>query len=281
MRQLRLLLFILLATTMGMAYGFKKGDLNEDGAVDGGDVSILSEIVLVGDEGSVKSVTYTVKGVKFTMIELPGGSFVMGGTPEQNEAESIEIPIHNVTIYSFQMGQTEVTQELWEAVMDYNNSNFYGASNPVENVSWDDCQEFITKLNALTGVKFRLPTEAEWEYAARGGQSCGSKYAGSNDIERVGWCRSNSSNRTHPVATKQPNDFGLYDMSGNVYEWCQDYYAKYNADTQTDPQGADYGTQRVCRGGSYDLREKFCRVSARNCKTPSARSDNLGLRLAR
>lgn len=267
---------------MGVAYGFQKGDLNEDGSVDGTDVAALTEIVLDGSDSSVTAMTYTVKGIKFTMIEIPGGSFTMGGTSEQlGEAFANELPIHNVTLSTYWIGQTEVTQELWEAVMGSNPSSFSGTNLPVENVSWEDCQEFFTKLRTLTGMAFRLPTEAEWEYAARGGQSFGCKFSGSHSVDAVAWYGDNSSDETHPVATKQPNDLGLYDMSGNVWEWCQDWFGKYKSDVQTDPQGADSGSYRVCRGGSWYGYASDCRVSERIIDLPSASRPYLGLRLAR
>ena len=284
MKHLRLTLSVLLAASVSFAYGFKKGDLNEDGSVDGTDVAALTEIVLDGSGSSVTAMTYTVKGVKFTMIEIPGGSFTMGGTSEQigDASANFEFPIHNVTIDSYWIGQTEVTQELWEAVMGSNPSWFVDAPQmPVTNVSWEDCQEFFTKLRTLTGMAFRLPTEAEWEYAARGGKSGGTKYAGSNDADAVAWYDDNSSNRQHSVATKRPNDFGLYDMSGNVWEWCYDWLGSYGTSAQTNPTGSASGTSRVFRGGSTTGRAKDCRVSRRSYNSPTYKNFNIGLRLAR
>lgn len=284
MKHLRLTLLIMLAVSVSTAYGFKKGDLNEDGAVDGSDMSILAEIVLGGDDGSTTGVSYTIGGAKFTMIEIPGGTFTMGGTAEQfDEAGTNEFPIHNVTLDTYWIGQTEVTQELWTMIMGNGNnpSGFSGANLPVENVSWNDCQEFISRLNALTGLTFRLPTEAEWEYASRGGQSCGCKYAGSNNINDVAWYKDNSSNMSHPVATKQPNELGLYDMCGNVFEWCQDCYGDYSADTQTNPTGTESGQRRVGRGGSWQHGSANARVSCRVYGLSSGHANYLGLRLAR
>lgn len=226
---------------------------------------------------------FNVKGVKFTMIAVEGGSFTMGGTSEQGrDAWENERPTHNVTLDSYLIGQTEVTQELWKAVMGTNPSYFTGYNLPVEQVSWNDCQEFIKKLNSITGENFRLPTEAEWEYAARGGQkSKGYKYSGSNNIDNVAWYDDNSSNKTHAVATKQPNELGIYDMSGNVWEWCSDWYGDYGSEPQINPTGPVHGSYRVCRGGSWYYRAGICRVSFRYYCTPVGRNSDLGLRLAR
>ena len=166
--------------------------------------------------------TFMVNGVAFKMVKVAGGTFQMGATSEQgSDAFDDEIPIPD-----YYIGQTEVTQELWEAVMGSNPSYFKGDNQrPVENVSWKDCQEFIEKLNRLTGKNFRLPTEAEWEYAARGGnKSRGYKYSGSDNPDAVAWYKDNSRGETHPVAQKQSNELGLYDMSGNVCEWYYRYY---------------------------------------------------------
>ena len=226
---------------------------------------------------------FNVKGVKFTMVAVEGGTFTMGATSEQGrKADSDEKPTHRVTLSNYLIGQTEVTQELWQAVMGNNPSSFKGSSNPVERVSWDDCQEFIRKLNNITGEQFRLPTEAEWEYAARGGKkSQGYKYSGSNNIGELAWYESNSSSKTHPVATKQPNELGIYDMSGNVWEWCSDWYGDYSSSSQTNPTGAVNGSYRVNRGGSWSSSARGCRVSCRNGDYPDFRDFYLGLRLAR
>lgn len=226
--------------------------------------------------------TFTVKGVSFTMVPVEGGTFQMGATLEQgSDAYYDEKPVHNVTLSNFSIGQTEVTQALWTAVMGSNPSSYKGNNLPVECVSWNDCQTFITKLNQLTGKNFRLPTEAEWEYAARGGkQSKGYKYSGSNTIGDVAWYTENSSSKTHTVATKLPNELGLYDMSGNVYEWCLDWYGAYSSSAQSNPTGVSSGSYRVLRGGGRDYVAGFCRVSCRNRSTPSNTSDYLGFRLA-
>ena len=243
-------------------------------------------VTLKGSATDGLTATYTVNGVKFTMIGVEGGTFTMGATAEQgNDAGSEEKPAHEVTLSSYSIGETEVTQELWVAVMGSNPSNFTGNLQcPVECVSWDDCQEFITRLNELTGKKFRLPTEAEWEYAARGGnKSQGFKYAGSNTIEKVAWyCYSlpSHSDKPQPVATKAPNELGLYDMSGNVSEWCQDYYGGYSSSAQTDPVGPDDGYYRVVRGGCWFFYAKNCRVSYRTNGSPLIAADTLGFRIA-
>lgn len=225
--------------------------------------------------------TYTVNGVTFEMIPVEGGTFTMGATSEQgSDYDNDEKPTHQVTLSDFSIGKTEVTQALWEAVMGSNPSRFEGDNLPVEKVSWDDCQEFIRKLNTLTGGNFRLPTEAEWEYAARGGnKSKGYKYSGSNNVGQVAWYRDNSNNQTHPVATKSPNELGIYDMSGNVYEWCQDWYGSYSSGAQTNPKGPSTGTHRVGRGGSWINSARYTRVSIRFHYTPSITLGNLGLRL--
>ena len=224
----------------------------------------------------------TVKGVSFKMIGVQGGTFTMGATSEQgSDADNDEKPTHQVTLSSFSIGETEVTLELWQTVMGSNPSYFKGPKRPVEQVSWDDCQTFIRELNKLTRRNFRLPTEAEWEYAARGGlKSNHTKYAGSSSIGDVAWYDGNSGNLTHDVATKRANELGLYDMSGNVWEWCQDWDGSYSSGSQTNPKGASSGSNRVYRGGSWDDDAWYCRVSIRNSRPPSYRSDNLGLRLA-
>ena len=226
--------------------------------------------------------SFTVNGVSFDMVEVEGGTFTMGATAEQTGVFGDEKPAHQVTLPSYYIGKTEVTQELWQAVMGSNPSNFTGKNLPVEKVSWDDCKTFIAKLNALTGKNFRLPTEAEWEFAARGGnKSRGYKYCGSNTLSDVAWYVDNSDNKTHPVAAKTPNELGIYDMSGNVLEWCNDWYSSsyYTSESQTNPTGPDSGSSRVRRGGSWNYRENTCRVSYRGDTTPSFRYNYLGLRL--
>ena len=233
--------------------------------------------------------TFEVKGVKFKMIAVEGGTFQMGATSEQgSDADSDESPVHSVTLSDYYIGETVVTQELWEAVMGNNPSEFKerflfklkSAQKPVESVSWHDCKEFITKLNRLTGKNFRLPTEAEWEYAARGGnKSKGYKYSGSNTIGNVAWYYDNSGKATHNVKTKSPNELGIYDMSGNVWEWCEDWCGDYSSGSQTNPAGPSIGSSRVCRGGCWISHAGSCRVSNRSYDNPGGRCRSLGLRL--
>jgi formylglycine-generating enzyme required for sulfatase activity len=226
---------------------------------------------------------FTVNGVTFKMVTVDGDTFTMGATAEQgNDFNANERPVHQVTLSDYSIGQTEVTQELWVAVMGSNPSNFSGdMQRPVDKVSWNDCQEFISKLNQLTGKSFRLPTEAEWEFAARGGRlSLGYKYAGSNTVDDVAWYKDNGESATHPVGTKAPNELGLYDMSGNVFEWCQDWYGNYSGDEQINPTGPASGTYRSCRGGGWNYSSSYCRVSYRSYHSMTSRYDRIGLRLA-
>ena len=222
-------------------------------------------------------------GVRFNMIRVHGGTFDRGATSEQgSDAYDDEKPVHKVTLSTYYIGETEVTQELWKAVMGSNPSYFSSGSlkRPVENVSWNECQEFIRKLNALTGKTFRLPTEAEWEFAARGGtKSRGYKYSGGNDIGSVAWYDGNAVRSTHDVKTKQPNELGIYDMSGNVWEWCQDWYGKYSAGSQSNPKGPSSGSNRVIGGGSWYLNPRDCRASLRSSYNPDYRYLSIGLRL--
>ena len=241
-----------------------------------------SPIVYKGEIPQSTIETIVVNGVKFNMVKIKGGTFRMGATSEQSNYDNDEKPVHSVTLSDYYMGETEVTQELWEAVMGSNPSRFMGDNQrPVERVSWDDCQEFIKKLNQLTGKEFRLPTEAEWEYAARGGKySRGYKYSGSNNSDEVAWYGTNSGDKTHPVATKKANELGLYDMSGNVLEWCNDWYGDYHSNSQTNSTGPSQGEYRVLRGGSWDFNDGGVRVSDRLNFTPDFRFIYYGLRLA-
>ena len=272
---------------MGQASNISQedADVNSDGEVDIFDVNQII-CVMLGNGTVPEPVphkTFTVNGVSFTMVAVEGGTFTMGATPEQgSDAWDCEKPAHQVTLSGYSIGQTEVTQALWQAVMGSNSSRFTGdLQRPVERVSWNDCQTFINKLNQLTGQNFRLPTEAEWEYAARGGnRSKGYKYAGSNTIDDMAWYSGNSSSTTHPVATKAPNELGLYDMGGNVLEWCQDWYGSYSSDAQTNPTGPASGSDHVYRGGSWYGHAGYCRVSYRDYGTPSYSYSHLGLRLA-
>jgi formylglycine-generating enzyme required for sulfatase activity len=203
-----------------------------------------------------------------------------------------------VTLDGFYIGKYEVTQAQWEAVMGSNPSHFEGDGLPVERVSWNDivgtsgdymtvnniqyyANGFIYKLNKRTGRQYRLPTEAEWEYAARGGSgSRGYKYSGSSKLNNVAWYKDNSNHKTHHVGIKSANKLGIYDMSGNVYEWCSDWYGQYSSNSQTNPTGPATGSERVFRGGSYDYDSEFCRVSYRSCWIPAERFIIMGFRLA-
>ena len=231
-----------------------------------------------GLENVFPGIVYTVNGVSFKMIAVKGGTFQMGS----DDGYEWEKPVHQVTLSDYYIGETEVTQELWSAVMGSNPSRFSGNMQcPVEMVSWNDCQTFISKLNELTGATFRLPTEAQWEFAARGGNnSQGYIYSGSNTIDDVAWYTSNSSSTTHPVKTKAPNELGIYDMSGNVLEWCSDWYGSYSSAAQTDPTGPSTGSSRVRRGGSWGHNAAHCRVVYRSNYAPTCGVSDLGLRLA-
>ena len=274
-------------------------DCDKDGSVNIADVTALIDYLLMGHwpwDAPVYE-AFTVNGVTFKMVAVEGGTFTMGATAEQgSDALAIEKPAHQVTLSSYSIGETEVTQALWVAVMGSNPSYFSPRNSytenlqrPVEYVSWNDCQTFISRLNELTGKTFRLPTEAEWEYAARGGnRSQGYKYAGSNDINTVAWYWFNIPSQssgtegygTQAVATKAPNELGLYDMSGNVWEWCQDWYGSYSSESQTNPTGPTSGSYRVFRGGGWTNDAEYCRVSDRPCNYPTCTFEFLGLRLA-
>lgn len=215
------------------------------------------------------------------MIRVEPGTFMMG---EVTDTESSSMPVHKVTLTKpYYIGETEVTQAVWQAVMGSNPSGYNGSNRPVEYVTWNDCQTFISKLNAHTGMTFRLPTEAEWEFAARGGNiSKGYIYSGSNIIEEVAWYETNADdkNLTHQIVKKKkPNELGLYDMSGNVTEWCQDWYDSYTAADATDPKGPSTGSYRVKRGGGWNHTALGCHCANRGYDTPTYRYYTTGLRL--
>lgn len=220
-------------------------------------------------------------GITIDMVKVEAGTFMMGATSEMQNPWDDEKPVREVILTNdYYIGKYEVTQSLWQAVMGTNPSYFKGDNLPVEQVSWDNCLEFISKLNSLTGRKFRLPTEAEWEYAARGGKkSRGYQYSGSFNISDVAWYNGNSGNKIHPIGMKQANELGVYDMSGNVNEWCQDWYGSYVSSSQTNPLGANSGSFRVCRGGSWYFGTVNCRSSFRSRGNPDTRSRYLGFRL--
>lgn len=225
------------------------------------------------------------------MVHVEGGTFLMGSSFEDNndDTDLIEKPVHQVSLSSYSMGRYEVTREEWEAVMGNNQTEFKNNRMPVKRVSWRDCQKFIKRLNKLTDKNFRLPTEAEWEFAARGGNySHGYRYSGSDCLDEVAWyCDNcfddgaeNSKDGTHVVGKKSPNELGLYDMSGNVYEWCQDRYGDYGSSLQVNPKGPSSGAYRVLRGGCWANFEKGCTVYSRSYSAPGILHTIVGLRLA-
>ena len=228
-----------------------------------------------GSTSSTVSLSAELNKLINNMVYVSGGTFIMGG-----DESSDQTPTHSVTLSSYYICKYEVTQVLWRAVMGSNPSNFKGNNLPVENVSWYDCQTFIKRLNSYTGRNFRLPTEAEWEFAARGGNySRHYKYSGSNDIDDVAWYIDNSNKRPHPVGTKQANELGLYDMSGNVGEWCSDWDGSYSSYSQTNPTGPNSGSFRVHRGGFWRYNARYCRTPERSSKTPDYCVNYIGLRL--
>ena len=259
-------------------------DISADSCADtsfiSAETSFISAETPVNEAWTNETMTFEANGVSFTMIPVEGGTFTMGATSEMEDPWESEEPTHQVTLSSYYIGETEVTQALWQAVMDSNPSYLKGDDLPVEWVSWNNCQTFISKLNALTGKRFRLPTEAEWEFAARGGnQSRHTQFSGSSRIDDVAWYKDNSDNKTHPVKTKQPNELGIYDMTGNVWEWCQDWHGSYSSNARTNPTGASSGFGRVRRGGGWRNSPGYCRSSGRGYELPGCSDDDLGLRL--
>ena len=222
------------------------------------------------------------KGVVIELIKVEAGNFTIGATSANEKPDDNEKPAHEVTFsQNYYIGKYEVTQEVWKAVMGNNPSKFKGNLLPVEMVSWKDCQKFISKLNRITGLHFRLPSEAEWEYAARGGKkSNGYLYSGSNNLDEVAWYNENSGKRTHNVGTKKANELGIYDMSGNVMEWCQDWFGFYTVSSRKDPTGPNTGTLRINRGGCWYSYPWYCRSLSRNKISPDDSYFNLGFRLA-
>ena len=228
---------------------------------------------------------YTEKlpfGPSFVMLLVEGGSFQMGGTDE--EAMDREKPVHQVEVPSFYLGKYPVTQDLWEAIMGNNPSTFKGPQHPVDSVSWKDAQKFLQQLNKETKQSYRLPTEAEWEFGARGGIHTEEYlYAGSDKLSEVGWYIQNSGNQTQPVGRLLENELGLFDLSGNVYEWCEDdYHDNYEGAPLDGSAWIDRpkrGERRVLRGGAWGLQARICRVSFRAHDEPGARSLFVGFRL--
>ncbi len=232
---------------------------------------------------TANSISIPVKdGINIEMIKVEAGTFMMGATKEVKEPYKIELPAHEVLLTEdYYIGKYEVTQALWNVVMDSKYSTNDGDLLPKNYVSWNDCQEFIEKLNKITGLKFRLPTEAEWEYAARGGKK--SKrylYSGSNNVLDVAWYDGNSSNKRHPVGTKQANELGIFDMGGNVSEWCQDLWGQYQNDSQINPLGSSPGTKHVLRGGNYFFDIRICYLSYRMFAESNYKDAFNGFRLA-
>ena len=251
----------------------------------------------VGSASSGESIAdtldFTVGGVSFKMILVEHGEFMMGATEDQEDPFDDEKPAHKVKLTNdFYIGETPVTQALWRAVMNNNPSSFGEGGGgsyeddwealPVECVSWNDCQRFIRNLNRMTDTKFRMPTEAEWEFAARGGNdSCGCQFSGSDYLDDVAWYGDNSYGETHPVKGLKPNELGIYDMSGNVWEWCSDWWKDgYNSSHQTNPQGPKSGSGHVYRGGGWCGSARCCRLSCRCEYSPDDASRDLGFRLA-
>lgn len=232
---------------------------------------------------TANSISIPVKdGINIEMIKVEAGTFMMGATKEVKEPYKIELPAHEVLLTEdYYIGKYEVTQALWNVVMDSKYSTNDGDLLPKNYVSWNDCQEFIEKLNKITGLKFRLPTEAEWEYAARGGKK--SKrylYSGSNNVLDVAWYDGNSSNKRHPVGTKQANELGIFDMGGNVSEWCQDLWGQYQNDSQINTLGSSAGTKHVLRGGNYFFDIRICYLSYRMFAESNNKDAFNGFRLA-
>lgn len=299
----------------------ERGDVNGDGFVDIADVSALIDYLLGGDASEVNEVNadtdangdvsiadvsmlidyllgstelppkeedgmveYTVNGVTFKMVKVDGGTFTMGATEEEDADYQVfkGSPKHQVTLSKYWIGQTEVTQKLWAAVMGSNPST--DQSNlqyPVNSISWEDCATFISQLNQLTGKQFRLPTEAEWEYAAKGGtKSMGYVYSGSDNLDEVAWFSTNSESHLHQVGTKKANELGLYDMCGNIDEWCNDWYSLYTAEPVENPTGPETGMSRIHRGGRWNASAMYCRLTRRDGFAPGVTRNYLGLRLA-
>lgn len=225
---------------------------------------------------------YRINGVRFTMKYVEGGTFMMGASDNDSIADSDEKPDHKVTVGDFYIGETEVTQELWKAVMGKNPAKIKGENWPIENVSYKKCLEFVEKLSEMTGRHFRLPTEAEWEYAARGGKySKGYLYAGANDVEKVAWLHNDTLWARHmPVASKQPNELGIYDMSGGVWEWCDTPYEPYSGDKGTFFTRLIRSRFKVVRGSGFRGYAKYARVSNRYCNAVWRNDHTIGLRIA-
>ncbi|WP_251620353.1 SUMF1/EgtB/PvdO family nonheme iron enzyme [Odoribacter lunatus] len=292
-----------------IAVGSHKIVLKHDGYQDGAkQVSVsfgkrtectvtLTKIPEPAKPSTPQNYTETALGVNMKMVYVAGGTFTMGATLEQGYDEGYDAwnrakPTHQVSLSGYYIGAFEVTQGQWEKVMgtsvtqqrDKLSSSYslfgVGSDYPIYYVSWDEAQAFCRELSRRTGKRYVLPTEAQWEYAARGGnKNEETKYSGSWSIDAVAWYDGNSNSSTHPVGTKRPNALGLYDMSGNVWEWCADWYGFYPSTSQTNPTGLSSGSYRVNRGGSYDVDAGYCLVSLRRSDSPSFRSSLVGFRV--
>ena len=271
-------------------------DVDRDGEVGISDVSALIDYLLLGEWGDEPELppyepvyeTFTVSGVTFRMVKVEGGTFMMGARDFDPYVRPWESPAHEVTLSDYYIAETEVTQALYRAVVGSNPSWFTSTNGyttdlqrPVEKVTYSNCQSFITKLKQKTGKNFRLVTEAEWEYAARGGKySKGYMYAGSNNLDEVAWYIENSGEVTHAVTTKAPNELGIYGMSGNVDEWTADWFGTFSASPQTNPTGPTSGTARVVRGGSWNQAFRMSRPTSRKEGFPTSDNVNTGFRIA-
>lgn len=244
----------------------------------------LASFTMRGEDGETLSVAIPGTDLKLDLVLVRAGTFTMGATPEQSDKTNYAKPVHQVTLtQDYYMATTEVTQAVYQSVMGANpSSHALGGDYPVDGVSYEDAVRFCEHLSELTGRRFSLPTEAQWEYAARGGHKAPKQqtpYVGSANIGSVCWYDHNASAKPHPVAQKQPNVLGIYDMSGNVWEWCLDWYDDYSSAPQTDPTGAAKGTMRVSRGGSWCNGSRFSRLSNRDSSFPNASNDCLGFRV--
>ncbi len=229
-----------------------------------------------------KDLLIDVNGISFIMKYVDAGSFMMGADKGQQNAYADEKPAHKVVLKNdYYIGETEVSQDLWEIVMGKNPSMFKDSHLPVEQISYKDCLAFIARLNELTGKSFRLPTEAEWEFAARGGNvNSKMRYSGNDVLSKVAWYSGNSGGHTHDVKGKEPNVLGVYDMTGNVWEWCSDCYGVYPTSEIIDPKGPNSGKYRVYRGGCWGCDDAFSRLTIRGYDAPDYRSSEVGVRLA-
>tara|TARA_R110002096_G_scaffold188555_6_gene368514 strand:+ start:865 stop:1689 length:825 start_codon:yes stop_codon:yes gene_type:complete len=247
---------------------------------------VIGSVVAEDERTEIRSLSAeSISRLMDEMIWVEGGSFSMGSNSEK--ASSAEKPEHRVTVDGFRMGKFEVSQELFEEVMGWNNSYFPGKGRPVNNISWMNIQLFIERLNSMTGKHFRLPTEAEWEYAAKGGQlSKGYQYSGSDTIDEVAWYAGNAERRVHPSGGKKPNELGLHDMTGNLWEFCHDDadMRPYPDRAKTNPLVGSFdkpfpSVAKITRGGGYEFDEDESLVYRRDGATPNVRMPDIGFRL--